>query len=317
MHYHLTAALQLPFADLQDLLEFRSPRPFCYRLFTPSCLWLVSRGFLSPETAVAGFEWGAFVLLYYVYRAYLREFMHGALAAYAALSVYFVIPFVFIIPQPFTVWFPWDIPSVCFFTAGLHLLYRERWAAWYVVFLLGTLNRETTVFLLPVFLLGLWTRGYSRRRAVHLAVSAVAWLSLKGVLAWLFRSQSGPWLAEWNHHAQVLSHWRENLGHLSDLALWPYLLSALGFVWILAWHLRGRVHDPFLRGALAVVPMYVLCVFLFANLAEHRIYADLIPVVLTPVLVSFFPVTNIKEGAHGGPGSPGNLDGPQDRRGTT
>lgn len=285
MHYHLAVAVQLPFADLTHLLEFRAPKPFCYRVFTPACLRFLTQWGASPEEAASAYEWGALVALYYLFRAYLREFLTSAQAAYAALAIYFVVPFVFIVPQPFTVWFPWDIPSVCFFLAGLHLLYLERWVAWYGVLLVGTLNRETMVFLLPIMALALWRRGFTRVRAAHVVASAVLWLAVKGVLAWSFRNQSGPWVAEWTHRAQDLTHWRENLGQLADPTLWPYLLSALGFVWILAWHLRKRVADSFLRSALVVVPLYFACVFLFANIAEHRIYADLIPVVLAPVLV--------------------------------
>jgi hypothetical protein len=286
MHYHQAVAVQLPFADLYDILSLQTPRPFCYRLLTPGCLKLLTWGGASPEFAAAAFEWGSLVLLYYLFRTYLRTFVGGVLAAYLALGVYFVLPFVFIIPQPFTVWFPWDILSVGFFTAGLHLLHGERWRWWYPVFALGTLNRETTVFLLLVAWLWFGLRGWTRGRRRHLALSALLWIGLKAALAWVFRGQAGPWIAEWNHHGEAQAHWRQNLEQLSDPALWPYLFSCLGFVWFLAWHLRKQVHEPCLQRALVVVPVYGLCVALFANVAEHRIYADLIPVVLAPVCVA-------------------------------
>jgi hypothetical protein len=284
MHYHLAVAVQVPFADLQDLISFRAPKPFCYRWLTPALLNLLTRLGLSPQSAVAAFEWGSLCCLYYLLRAYLGLFMSSKRAAYAALSGYFVVPFVFIIPQPYTVWFPWDVSSVCFFTALLYLLYRERWVLWHAVFLAGTLNRETTLLLLPLFLLLLKVRGASRERLLHLCASALVWVAAKGALAWWFKAHSGPWMLEWLHRDQTRAHWRVNLDQLTDPSLWPYLLSALGFLWILAWHLRKVSADPFLRAGLVILPPYALSVFLFGNMAELRVYADLIPVVLAPVI---------------------------------
>jgi hypothetical protein len=284
MHYHLAVAVQVPFADLDLLLAFRAPRPFCYRWLSPAVLHLVTQMGPTATTAASAVEWACLVALYYVFRAYLGRFMDAVRAAYAALSIYFVMPFVFIIPQPYTVWFPWDIPSVVFFTALLYLWHRQLWSGWYVVFLLGTLNRETTLFLLPLCALTVRSEGYPRRLLGHLAATAVLWAAVKGSLAWWFKAHDGPLWLEWNHYDGAQSHWQQNLSYWSQPYLWPYLLSAVGFLWLLAWHLRRAAH-PYLRQALVIVPFYGLGVLLFGNVVEHRVYGDLIPVVLAPVLV--------------------------------
>lgn len=285
MHYHLAVAVQLPFANLDALLAFRAPRPFVYRWLSPFLLWAATRAGVEPGTATAALEWSSFFLLYYLFRAYLGMFMERVRAAYAAFSIYFVIPFVFILPQPYTVWFPWDIPSVCFFTALLYLWTKREWRLWYPVFLLATLNRETTLFLLPLGLLSLRRERYAAALGRHVVATILLWVAAKGVLAYAFRDAEGPLWLEWNHHAQSITHWQENLTRFTEPGLWPYLCSALGFLWLLAWHLRKSTPAGPLRDALAIVPVYLVGVLLFGNVVEHRVYGDLIPVVLAPLLV--------------------------------
>ena len=300
MHYHLAVAVQLPFADLDDLLALRAPRPFCYRWLSPFLLRVAVAAGVESRTAASALEWGSFLLLYYLFRAYLGLFMHHVRAAYAAFSIYFVLPFVFILPQPYTVWFPWDIPSVCFFTALLTLWHKRLWRLWYPVFLLATLNRETTLFLLPLALLTVRSERSQGRLLAHVAATAVTWIAAKGALAYAFRSANGPAWLEWNHYDATTTHWQENLSRWSDPSLWPYLCSALGFLWILAWHLRPATPPGTLRDAWIILPVYVVGVFLFGNMVEHRVYGDLIPVVLAPLLVWSGP----EGGSRVGPAAP-------------
>lgn len=284
MHYHLAVAVQLPFAGLDELLAGTAPRPFCYRLLSPSLIQLAGGLGLAPHAATALLEWGSLFVLYYLFRGYLAEFLPTGQAAYSALSIFFVLPFVFIVPQPYTVWFPWDFPSLCFFTGLLWIVSRRAMHLWYPVFFLATLNRETTIFLLPLLARVAWRDGWATRWRVHLVATAGLWALVKGALALWFRDRAGPALVEWSHQGDGGTHWRENLSSWSEPAFWPYLLSAVGFLWILVLHLR-RFAPPPLRDAQLILPGYVLGVFLFGNVVEHRVFGDLIPVLLAPLLV--------------------------------
>lgn len=284
MHYHLAVAVQLPFAHLDKLLAGTAPRPFCYRCLSPLMLRLGVNAGLSLNSAVACLEWGSFVALYYAFRACLRPFVASASAAYAAFAVYFVVPFVFIIPQPYTVWFPWDIPSVVFFAVLLALWQRSLWRFWYPVFLFATINRETTLFLLPLLSLAYVLDGLRRSLLVHMLATGVLWCVTKAALAWWFKAQAGPRWLEWNQYDGSTTHWQDNLSRFGDGSLYPYLLSAVGFLWLLTWPL-ARSFPPALRRTLVIIPFYLAGVFLFGNVVEHRVYGDLIPVILCPLLV--------------------------------
>lgn len=56
--------------------------------------------------------------------------------------------------------FVYDIPSLMFFSLGFYIIYFRKPVLWLVaLFALATLNRETTLFLLPFYLLSEWVRG--------------------------------------------------------------------------------------------------------------------------------------------------------------
>jgi hypothetical protein len=50
-------------------------------------------------------------------------------------------------------YFPYDMMSVAFFSAGLCFIYERRFLPLALVVLIGALNKETVVFLVPLFLL--------------------------------------------------------------------------------------------------------------------------------------------------------------------
>src|SRR5467141_3903723 len=63
-----------------------------------------------------------------------------------ALSVYAILPFnYFNLP-----YYPYDVPSVVFFTLGLILIHDRNWVWFYPLFGIATLNRETSIFLTVV-----------------------------------------------------------------------------------------------------------------------------------------------------------------------
>ena len=285
MHFYLAASTELPFAKLAAILQFDTPRPFVYRVLTPWILGGLMRLGLEAQTAVVYFTWASFFACYYAFRLYLSDYLGKTRAAFGALSIFYVLPFVFIIPQPLNIWFPWDLPSVLFFICGLHFIYARQWLWWYVILILGTLNRETTGFLLPLLLMVPERSRLKIALTRPFLISAGLWLAIKIALTVYFADRPGAILVEWLHRDRDVSHLRENANLILDFTIWPYLLSTLGFAWVLAWMLRPRLRNDFLRHALWLSLPYACCVFLFANIGEQRIYGDLIGLVLTPVVV--------------------------------
>src|SRR5262249_45588550 len=98
--------------------------PHQYRALVP---WMVrgamAAGLVKPDVPLDGFmaiEVVAFVLLAFAFRRYLSLFITDrVLASAMALSLYAVLPFNYYNGS----FYPYDIPSVLFFTVGLFLIH--------------------------------------------------------------------------------------------------------------------------------------------------------------------------------------------------
>ena len=193
--------------------------------------------------------------------------------------------------------FLYDLPSLGFFAAGLYLLYfrKPRWQ-FALLFCIATLNRETTLFLLALFVLTRWldtrsttTRDHGTHNAVTSPPHTPAWrlprlpvadVALTALLlsAWVFWH---IWVA---HHfsANPTESWsrlRLNLWILAVPASWLQLLSCFAFCGPVLLVHRRRVHDPTLRLWLWIVPLWVLCMLHYGLFVETRIFGELIPIV--------------------------------------
>lgn len=175
--------------------------------------------------------------------------------------------------------FIYDLPSLAFFTAALYLLYfRRPWFWFAALFVVATVNRETTLLLLPLYLID---HAFANGR-LHLkrlfqpgSLAAVAPLALFW-LAWeLFihhhfagnRSEFYPRL-NWNIKSVLLPH------------AWPQLLSACGYLLPFALLMRRRIPDPRLRAWLWLVPIWLVFMFSYGILIETRVFGELIPLVV-------------------------------------
>src|SRR6185295_1359057 len=128
------------------------------------------------------------------------------LASVMALTIYAILPFnYFNLP-----YYPYDIPSVMFFTLGLLLVYDRDWRWFYPLFVAATLNRETSIFLVVVVVFVLYDR-YSWRMLGLLAGSQLAiWLAIKAALWAIY--QQNRWMGYGLYQFQL----KVNLATLID-----------------------------------------------------------------------------------------------------
>ncbi|HLI75904.1 MAG TPA: hypothetical protein VKV02_03085 [Acidobacteriaceae bacterium] len=175
--------------------------------------------------------------------------------------------------------FLYDLPSLAFFTTALYLLYLRKPVGWFVaLFLVATVNRETTLLLLPLYLLdhSLQSGRLQWRRALrpqHLAVVlplALFWVGWEVFIRHHFagnRSEFYPRL-NWNVKSLLLPH------------AWPQLLSACGYLLPFVLLLRNRIPSRRLRAWLWLFPLWLLFMFSYGILIETRVFGELIPLVV-------------------------------------
>ena len=210
-------------------------------------------------------------------------------ASRTALLTPFVYPLVLVmitvtyaIQANYPLRFLYDLPAMAFFTAGLALLYfhsnRLLFAA---LFIVATINRETTLLLLPAYLLmqcGPVTcqpGGQARWRWNQLLSRGTLGLSIP-LLAW--------WIA-W--HLWVVHHFAANvsaagprlalnLGTILVPLSWPQLFSVAAYLWPLTFLYRRQIIDPTLRAWTRLPFIWLMFMLAYGLLIETRIFGELI-----------------------------------------
>src|SRR3954469_10708183 len=166
--------------------------PYQYRVLVP---WIVRAAtdlhLIRPESQMAVFrviQVIALVLLAIVFRRYLTLFVSDrVLASVMALTLFAILPFnYFNLP-----YYPYDVPSVMFFTLGLILIHDERWWWFYPLFVIATLNRETSIFLAVVTALAWFDRYRWPKLAALVASQAAIWIAIKAALWILYSANRG------------------------------------------------------------------------------------------------------------------------------
>ena len=276
------------------------PPPFGHRMLVP---WLVrALTAVSPATQALGFTLAGVVtvvLLLTAYRGFLAEYVGGSAASVLTLGILWPLLWNYCLLS--TLYEPFDLPSVLFFTAGLRFLQRRRWALYYAVFLAGCLNRETILFLAMVFVLTEGGRMPDRSLALHAVAQLALWLGTRVVL----------WAAVGRGHPAVEFALATNLQTLRGMLLltrhgvhdWLKLILAFGgLAWVVPFVLRGQ--PRFIRRALWLVPLYLVVLFPVAILDEMRVHAELVPLLAAPILI----VLGRRMAASGGSGRPEGVE---------
>ncbi len=160
----------------------------------------------------------------------------------------------------------YDFPALALFTCGLLLLTRPGLAAFYLLWPLGVLNKETFVLLMPVFVLREFGRMPRGRLLAHVAAQVGSAAVIWAALGWVFRATPGG--------ALEFHLWR-NLGHMPplrqlvhDAIYWGTWIAAL-----LYWREKRALVLP----ALAVLAVLVGTTLVFGFMGEYRDFYEAWP----------------------------------------
>jgi hypothetical protein len=175
--------------------------------------------------------------------------------------------------------FIYDFPSLAFFATAMYLIYfRKHWGYFAALFVLATINRETTLLLLPLYMLdGAVENGKLRWPSLFLPKSMMIVLPLAAVwVAWqiLIRHVFAQNVSEFYPRVD----W--NVKSLVVPQAWPQLLSACGYLVLFVVAMRRRISDPRLRAWLWLLPIWIVFMFVFGILIETRVFGELIPLIV-------------------------------------
>jgi len=157
-----TSITSWPAAGMTGFTEGDVGGPFRYRILVPllarAAAAVLSRPLLFWIYGAIG-SLAVFGLLL-AYRALLRSFVRPELATLLAPVILYPTAWNYIALN--RLYFPFDMPAMFFFVAGWLAIQRRRWALYYPLLALATLNRETSWVLPVVFALVEYGRLRSR-----------------------------------------------------------------------------------------------------------------------------------------------------------
>ena len=184
--------------------------------------------------------------------------------------------------------YPYDMPAVAFFSAGLYSIYSRRYLLLLAVVVLGTFNRETTLFLIGIYLLDATASTDNKRASrgfapsvlhtfplLRVSLLVVVWLAIKLTLAHVFAL---------NDHAEDYVRLRENFASLQP-RLWPALLNICGYLLPVVVLRNRELTDRRFRSYLWIVPFWFAVMFYKGVILETRIYGELCPYVAVALVL--------------------------------
>ena len=301
------------FIHLDRLAAFDSVEPFQRRVLTPAIVaalkYVTPLGDRLLFAALEFVAWAALILL--AYRALVMFNVGRSDMIRRVLALTVVIPMFVQVALPDLgiggilvhgadgltladwkphrlLYYPYDMPAAVF-TLALALVMFSRlgkaeppgwrgFAGYLALFALATVNRETTIFLLPFFALLFWKRLPPTRWLGLLVLQIAIFCAVELPLHWLFAGPANP---KANLPvSQYEGHLFDNLAFFSTPL---YLLIGLTrfagglYLPVLLWR---RCLDPRIARALLgfCLPLAVFAMIV-GRLQEHRIFVEIVPLI--------------------------------------
>ncbi len=186
--------------------------------------------------------------------------------------------------------YPYDMPALAFFTAGLYFIYTRSFVPLLVIMLIGTLNRETTLFLIGIYSIDAASRqsaeptaSLSKRSSGRLParltdrfdLHAIPWLRVLALSAiWAAVKISLVLYFSRNSNAENYNRLVENVFRLK-LRLLPSLLNICAYLLPVVWVYRSRLRPLRFANYLYILPVWFAIMFYTGVILETRIYGEL------------------------------------------
>jgi hypothetical protein len=193
---------------------------------------------------------------------------------YPLVLVFCGAQYVLVALHPFR--FYYDLPSLGFFAVGLYLIYfRKHPLLFAALFVVATLNRETTLLLLLFYLLAAvsregiagYRRAYAGRALAIVAPLAIFWVGWHIYIDRLFAQNLGAPIPASKINT-VLLLWPP---------AWPQMLATGCYCVIPIIAYRKYVRNRTLRLWLWTLPAWFAIMFRYAIIDEPRLFGELIP----------------------------------------
>ena len=188
-------------------------------------------------------------------------------------------------------YYPYDLPSLTFFTIGVILFIRCQWLLLYPWFVIALLNRESACFLtLAGFILSVRFSSSpsdflreNRHLLFHVSAQACLWIGSRLLLSHTFRDNPGEFFETPHSMTLFLSHAVTATPHWAmENPRW--FLTLFAGIWLFPL-LAFKKLNSMTRRFLIVGVIYLTALIFRSNMMETRVYNEL-NVVLTTAAIA-------------------------------
>ena len=253
--------------------------PGRYRILAPHAFSGLMRvtGWPARETWVV-FRWLSLFGALLAAHLYFSTWFDRSAAVAGTLLVAVLLPLTFT-----NGWaHPDHLVELFLFTLGCACIARG-WIGWFAIALvLNAFNRETSAFLVPLFL---FAGTVDRRRMTLTAALGALWVAIYVGLRWWLGFQTyDPW--ELGRNFDRLVPMPANYPPLYRLYGWFVFIMAAPLV--IAVVTQWRVLPRFVRVASVVAATFFVTGFIFSSVVETRIFTPLLPLLAPAMLFALF-----------------------------
>jgi hypothetical protein len=265
---------------LSALLSGIAYRPFVYRALVPA---LVRIGTLLVPQRLLVFMLISFLMFVgtgYCFRALVRiyygaNYIAGNLMGVAAVGL---------IPSMFSYFnYAYDPATIFLSSLSLLLLTKRQSRLFFFVFILSCLNKETSILLIPIFVMFYWREWSKSRILAYAGTLSAVFAVIRMTILWRYSGNPGAAVEHhfWDHQAVI---WRA--------AFFPRSMIVMGSLLLLVsrkW--RDKPSQLRLGLFLTLVPLVGLCIP-FGFVDELRDYYEAYPYILLlcfPSVASLVP----------------------------
>ena len=303
-YYFLLTNEYYPPAYADKIASFQADKVFQKRFLVP-----VAANFISENTPLCFDKslkfvtaLSAFGLLYY-FNKLLKIHINRTFSQFWCIVLLMPVSWNYMFIN--SIYHAYDIPTLYFYIFCLYLFLSKKYFLFYIIFLVATLNRESTCFI-SISIALLLSKFNSDHRLkenfrrnfgliIHLLSQAILWFLTVLLIDYLVRDSPGQsYEATYSMQVFIANMWN---GYTS----WPFLdaesffgnprsfITLFGCTWLLIPFVWKYIPKDY-KKLLLLIPIYMIPAILYANLMETRVYHELnvvITLAFTSGLIQF------------------------------
>ena len=271
-------------ATWDQLYDLTAQKPYGHRILVPLMSRpLVRFGGASVRDAYMFYEFFFSLLTIAVLNGTFRLYLDKKFSYFASILFVLFVTLPYLLKYKWPIFYPYDMASIFFMISGFYFIMKQKWLVLMIVMTLGSLNRETIILLIPMFVFLKMDKMTLKKQVVVVATLAAIFICIKLIVSTELTSNVGDSARFYiGKKLRVLNNieWildkpvNNSIQFLASICYIPLL-------WIIS---RRFMPHAFKRlevwSILFFAPLFVL-----GNVYEPRIFGEIIVILYVPIIL--------------------------------